>query len=401
MAHTVEIYSLPGCPHCKRVKSFFAKHGIAYIDYDLSDQAMVDKMVELTGQRNVPVIIIDKTHQVIGDDLKALQKLLLDGTADAEQNASAITADYDLAIIGAGAAGLPAALYAGRKEMNAVVIAGAIGGMVNQSKVVENYPGIPDVGGDVLMGKLAEHAKATGVKFIEEVAVSISKQGNVFEVETIGGSKITAKTLIAATGRSPRLCGAKNETDFFGKGLAVCTTCDGPLYKGKNVAVIGGGNTALDMALELAHIANEVHVVVRSTLKADEILVSRAKALENIIFHIGYSTDEIYGADMVEGIVISKNEKGITKLFKAGKEKLAVEGVFLGTGLDPNTALFANIVPLNQDKEIIVDENCVTSVPGFFAAGDSTSIKAKQIASSVGEGVKALLAAYEYLKRLS
>ncbi|MBP3443755.1 MAG: FAD-dependent oxidoreductase, partial [Methanocorpusculaceae archaeon] len=259
MPHTVEIYSLPDCPHCKNVKSFFAKHNIEYTNYDVSDSANAKKMIEISGQRGVPVIIIDGKEIVIGDDLMKLQILLLGDEPAAE---APITADHELVIIGAGAAGLPAALYAGRKELDTLVIGGAIGGMVNQSKTVENYPGIPDVPGDVLMGKLAEHAKSTGVEFLEDVGTSIVRKGGVFEIETLNGHKVTAKAVIAATGRIPRFSGAKGETDFFGKGVAVCTTCDGPLYKGKSVAVIGGGNTALDMALELADIASEVHVIV-------------------------------------------------------------------------------------------------------------------------------------------
>ncbi len=396
MAHTVEIYSLPDCPHCKNVKAFFAKHNIEYTNYDVNDSALAKKMIELSGQRGVPVTIIDGKEMVIGDDLMKLQILLL---GDEPEKEAPVSADHELAIIGAGAAGLPAALYAGRKELDAIVIAGAVGGMVNQSKVVENYPGIPDVPGDVLMGKLAEHAKETGIEFLEDVAISIVRQGGIFEIETLNGNKVTAKAVLAATGRIPRFSGAKGETDFFGKGVAVCTTCDGPLYKGKKVAVIGGGNTALDMALELADIAAEVHMIVRSKVRGDEILLNRLKAKKNVIFHTGFEVDEIYGGQFVEGVVLKKLGGGITKIFKSGTEKLAVDGVFLGIGLDPNTAMFEGLVAMNDAKEIIVDENCITNVEGLFAAGDSTSIKAKQIASSVGEGVKALLSAYEYLKK--
>ena len=396
MPHTVEIYSLPDCPHCKNVKSFFAKHNIEYTNYDVSDSANAKKMIEISGQRGVPVIIIDGKEIVIGDDLMKLQILLLGDEPAAE---APITADHELVIIGAGAAGLPAALYAGRKELDTLVIGGAIGGMVNQSKTVENYPGIPDVPGDVLMGKLAEHAKSTGVEFLEDVGTSIVRKGGVFEIETLNGNKITAKAVIAATGRIPRFSGAKGETDFFGKGVAVCTTCDGPLYKGKSVAVIGGGNTGLDMALELADIASEVHMIVRSKVRGDEILLNRLKTKSNVVFHTGYEIEEIYGGQFVEGIALKKLGGGITKLFKSGIEKIPVEGVFLGIGLNPNTMMFEGLVEMNAEKEIIVNENCETNVPGFFAAGDSTSIKAKQIASSVGEGVKALLSAYAYLKK--
>ena len=397
MPHTVEIYSLPDCPHCKNTKAFFEKHNIEYTNYDVSDSTLAKKMIEISGQRGVPVTVIDGKEIVIGDDLMKLQNLLV---GDEVPKEAPIKADHELAIIGAGAAGLPAALYAGRKELDTIVIGGAIGGMVNQSKTIENYPGIPDVPGDVLMGKIAEHAKSTGVEFLEDVGISIVKKGGIFEIETLNGNKVTAKAVIAATGRIPRFSGAKGEADYFGKGVAVCTTCDGPLYKGKSVAVIGGGNTALDMALDLADMVSEVHMIVRSKVKGDEILLNRLKTKKNVIFHNGYEVEEIYGGEFVEGIVLKKLGGGtISKIFKSGTEKVPVEGVFLGIGLNPNTAMFEGLVEMNKEKEIIVNENCETNVEGFFAAGDATSIKAKQIASSVGEGVKALLSAYAYLKK--
>lgn len=400
MSHKVDLYSLSGCPHCKNVKDFFAKNNIAYTNYDLDDENNVNRMVEITGEKVAPAIVIDDGSQIVlGDDLIKLQILLLGEDYVPDTPNPDVKADHELIIIGAGSAALPAALYAGRKELDAIVIAGAVGGMVNQSKTVENYPGIPDVAGNVLMEKLGDHAKAAGAKFVEDVVTGISEKNGVFTVETLNDATYTAKAVLAATGRSPRFSGAKNEMNYLGKGLAVCTTCDGPLYKGKSVAVIGGGNTAFDMAIELAGIAREVHIIVRSSIRADEILQRKVNGFKNVTIHLNTTTEEIYGKDFVEGIVIKKSGKGITKLFKSGTEKLAVEGVFLGTGLEPNTALFANLVELNKDKEIIVDENCCTSKKGFFAAGDSTSIKAKQIASSVGEGVKALLSAYDYLRK--
>ena len=355
MPHTVEIYSLPDCPHCKNTKAFFEKHNIEYTNYDVSDSTLAKKMIEISGQRGVPVTVIDGKEIVIGDDLMKLQNLLV---GDEVPKEAPIKADHELAIIGAGAAGLPAALYAGRKELDTIVIGGAIGGMVNQSKTIENYPGIPDVPGDVLMGKIAEHAKSTGVEFLEDVGISIVKKGGIFEIETLNGNKVTAKAVIAATGRIPRVSGAKGEADYFGKGVAVCTTCDGPLYKGKSVAVIGGGNTALDMALDLADMVSEVHMIVRSKVKGDEILLNRLKTKKNVIFHNGYEVEEIYGGEFVEGIALKKLGGGtISKIFKSGIEKVPVEGVFLGIGLNPNTAMFEGLVEMNAEKEIIDMDN--------------------------------------------
>ncbi|HJJ30871.1 MAG TPA: FAD-dependent oxidoreductase [Methanocorpusculum sp.] len=396
MTHQIDLYSSSTCPHCRRVKEFFAEHSISYTNYDVSVKENADKSAEVSGQRGVPVIVIDHKTIVVGADIARLQELLLGSSV----SPSALSADFDLVIIGAGSAGLSAALYAGRKEMNTAVISGTVGGIVIQSHHVENYPGIPDVTGDELMQKIFRHAESVGIRVIEDVVLSVSRRKDgTFQIDTMNGSSLTAKAVIAAAGRRPRLSGAKREDEFLGKGVAVCTACDAPLYKGKITAVVGGGNTALDMADELADIAKEVHLIVRSTIKADEILVQRVQAHPNVIIHLGWSADEIYGTKFAEGIIISRKGKGLSGLFKAETEKIPAEGIFLGAGLDPNTNMFASFAPLNEEKEIIVDENCCTSIPGFFAAGDSTSIKAKQIASSVGEGVKALLSAYAYLKR--
>ena len=396
MTHKVELYSLSTCPHCKRVKAFFAEHNIAYTNYDVSAEANAERSAQISGQRGVPVTVIDHKTIIVGDDIARLQEILL-GTA---VSPSTLSADFDLVIIGAGAAGLSAAVYAGRKEMNAAVISGTVGGMITQSRHVENYPGVPPLSGEELMQKISDHAKSSGIKFIDDVVLSVSRRkDSTFQIDTMNGSVVTAKAVIAAAGRRPRLSGAKHEEEFIGKGVAVCTTCDAPLYKGKITAVIGGGNTALDMADELAGIAKEVHLIVRNTLKADEILIRRVQAHQNVTIHLGWTADEIYGTKFAEGVVISKKGKGITSLFRTETKTIPAEGIFLGTGLDSNTTMFESFAPLNDEKEIIVDENCCTTVPGFFAAGDSTSIKAKQLASSSGEGVKALLSAYAYLKR--
>ncbi len=152
------------------------------------------------------------------------------------------------------------------------------------------------------------------------------------------------------------------------------------------------------MAIELSDIAASIHLIVRSKLKADKVLIDRLKTKKNIVLHKGYTIEEFGGGQFLEYVILKKLG-GITSLLGKGEEKLPVDGVFLGIGLDPNTSIFEGLAAMNQNREIIVDIDCNTNVPGFYAAGDATSIKAKQIASSVGEGVKALLSAYDYLKR--
>jgi len=396
MSHEVVVYSLSGCPHCKALKTFLDNENIPYTNIDVGeDEKAVAEMIKISGQRGVPVTVIDGEKIVVGDDLKKVMELL--GAPISVKKTPDVSSNHDLVVIGAGAGGLSAAMYGARKGMDMIVITGAIGGMVNQSYVVENYPGIPNIAGDELMGKIYDHTVKSGGIFVEDVVTGISKAGDIFTLETLNGGHYTAKAVIAATGRSPRLSGAKGETEYLGKGVAICTTCDGPLYKNKVVGILGGGNTAVDMALELSDIASTIHLIVRSKLKADKVLIDRLKTKKNVVLHKGYTIDEFGGGKFLEYMILKKLG-GISAILGKGEEKLPVDGVFLGIGLDPNTSMFEGLAAMNPNKEIIVDIDCNTNVPGFFAAGDATSIKAKQIASSVGEGVKALLSAYDFLR---
>ncbi|MDO9523292.1 MAG: FAD-dependent oxidoreductase [Methanocorpusculum sp.] len=397
MLHEVVVYSLSGCPHCKALKTFLDNDNIPYTNIDVGeDQKAAAEMIKISGQRGVPVTVIDGEKIVVGDDLKKVMEYL--GAPVAVKKTPDVSPNHDLVVIGAGAAGLSAAMYGARKGMDMIVITGAIGGMVSQSYVVENYPGVPDVSGEELMKKIYDHTVQSGGIFVEDVVTGISKIDDIFSIETLNGGPYTAKAVIAATGRSPRLSGAKGETEYLGKGVAICTTCDGPLYKNKVVGILGGGNTAVDMAIELSDIASTIHLIVRSHLKADKVLIDRLKTKKNVVLHKGSTISEFGGGQFLEYVVLKKTG-GVSALLGKAEEKLPVDGVFLGIGLDPNTSIFEGFAAMNPNKEIIVDVDCTTNVPGFFAAGDATSIKAKQIATSVGEGIKALLSAYDYLRR--
>lgn len=398
MSHEVVVYSLSGCPHCKALKTYLDNQHIAYTNIDVgADQNAAAEMIRITGQRGVPVTIIDGDKIVVGDDTRKIMEILKG--EEPEKKSPVVSAVYhDLVVIGAGAAGLSAAMYGARKGMDMIVLAGSIGGMVNQSYVVENYPGVPDVSGEELMKKIYDHTVKSGGIFVDDVVTGISKTGENFFIETLAGGRYTAKAVIAATGRSPRLSGAKGETEYLGKGVAIWTVCDGPLYKDKVVGILGGGNTAVDMAIELSDIASTIHLIVRSQLKADKVLIDRLKTKKNVVLHKGYTISEFGGGQFLEYVILQKTG-GVSALLGKAEQKLPVDGVFLGIGLDPNTSVFEGFAAMNPNKEILIDIDCTTNIPGFFAAGDATSIKAKQIAASVGEGVKALLSAYDYLRR--
>ncbi len=204
-----------------------------------------------------------------------------------------------------------------------------------------------------------------------------------------GDKEYRAKTVIVASGKRPRRLGVPGETEYTGRGVGYCATCDGPLYAGKAVAVVGGGNSALQAAIELAAIASEVYLVVRSRFKADPVVVGKLEASRKVQVLRGYVARGIYGGDTVEKFVVAAGD---------GKEReLAVQGVFVEIGLDPNTEFAAGVADFNKYKEVVVDCRTATGVPGLFAAGDVASGPDKQIIIAAGDGAKAALVAYEYL----
>ncbi len=383
--HEVIVYSTQSCPHCKNLKAFLDRHAVSYTTIDVgSDVHAAREMIDLTGQRSVPVIVIDG-QVIIGYDPDTVSALL-------DLTIAEISGDHELIILGSGAAGLAAAMYAGRKGLETLVIGAAPGGMIARSEIVENYPGFYQISGEALMNLFSDQSQSYGAVLFEDVVTGVQKTDEKFLVTTLSGREFTAKAVIIAVGRTPNLSGVPGESEFFGKGISVCTTCDGPLYAGKRVGIYGGGATAVDMALEMSGIASEVYLISRSPLKADAVLIHRLEEKSNVEILTGFVLTQITGEDQLSAITIAPRDR------PENPEIIALDGLFLGIGLRPNTAVFTGLVAMNDSAEIIVDENCRTDVPGIFAAGDATSIEGKQVAVAVGEGVKALLSAYAYLK---
>jgi alkyl hydroperoxide reductase subunit F len=196
--------------------------------------------------------------------------------------------------------------------------------------------------------------------------------------------------VIIATGKHPRSLGVADEEKFIGRGVSICSTCDGPLFRGKTVAVVGGGNSALQTAIEMSGIAQTVYLIVRSTIKADEAYLDSYRKKGSIVTYTNAEVSRLSGDTFLTGITIKDR--------KTGEEKeIAVDGLFAEIGWLPNTGFLDDLVTLNPEKEVIVDVNCHTNVPGIYAAGDVTSVKGKQIIIAAGEGAKAALEAYEWL----
>lgn len=297
---------------------------------------------------------------------------------------------YDVIIIGAGPAGITAAVYAARKRIDCLVLTRDIGGQAAWSGDIENYTGYQFITGPELAQKFEEHLRAYKIELRENERVTeISKNGDIVSVVTAKG-RYSAKAAIIASGKRSRELRVPGEAEFKNKGVTYCATCDGPLFAGKDVAVIGGGNSALDAALQLTRIARSIHLVTNApALTGDPILQGRVTASPVVTLHTDTEVLAIRGERFVKDIVVRN----------AGRETaLPVQGVFIEIGLIPNSD-FAGVVEKNKQGEIIVSKENETNIPGIFAAGDVTDVPEKQIVIAAGEGSKALLSAFKYLAR--
>lgn len=295
---------------------------------------------------------------------------------------------YDLVIIGAGPAGITAAVYAARKKMDPLVVTKDIGGQASLSGDIQNYTGYQFITGPELAIKFEEHMRKFNfeIKENEEVKELISKKGT-FLVKT-DKDNYQAKTVIAASGKRSRELGVSGEREFRNKGLTYCATCDGPLFAGRDVAVIGGGNSALDAALQLTKIANKIYVInITDNLTGDGIMQGKIRADKKVFIFNNSRVKKILGDSFVQAIKIEEDKK---------EKVLDVQGIFVEIGLIPNSE-FASSLEKNERKEIIVNQRNETNVPGIFAAGDVTNVPEKQIIIAAGEGAKAVLSTFRYL----
>lgn len=300
---------------------------------------------------------------------------------------------YDLIIIGAGPAGITASVYAARKKLNFLVISKNLGGQTLLSTDVENFIGYHYITGAELIKKFEEHMKDYDIQLkLNEEVKSVKKIGENFEVVTDAGS-YKSKLLIVASGKEPRRLKIPGERKFLGRGVTYCAVCDAPLFKNKDVAVIGGGNAALDATLQLIKIpARKIYLInINPELGGDAIMRDKVERSKRVEILNNSKTLEILGDKIVTGIKVEKDGK---------ISKLDVQGVFVEIGSIPSTDFIKHLVKLNEKGEVIIDKQNMTSIPGIFAAGDVTDIIEKQIIVAAGEGAKALLTASEYLSKI-
>ncbi|OGF24223.1 thioredoxin-disulfide reductase [Candidatus Falkowbacteria bacterium RIFCSPLOWO2_12_FULL_45_13] len=299
---------------------------------------------------------------------------------------------FDVIIIGAGPTGLTAAIYATRRMMKTLVISKDIGGQIIWTSEIENYPGIKLIKGTNLVTDIYEQAKSLGAKIrIAEVSQIIRQDDGNFVIQA-NQEKYESKTVIIAMGLMPKVLSLPNEREFVGRGISYCANCDAPLFKGKTVAVIGGGNAALDAAEVLSKIARNVYLVYhKSKFKGFEILIDEVKNKENVKVILESDIIEISGKQKLEKIKVVNHTDQTMRW-------LEVDGLFVEIGHQPKTDLVADLVERDGKGQIIVDLCCRTSLEGMFAAGDVTQIEFKQIVIGCGQGAVAALSAYKYLQ---
>ena len=301
---------------------------------------------------------------------------------------------YDLIIVGGGPAGLAAAVYAARKLLSTLLITHDIGGQVNWTMGVENYLGYQLIEGPELISKFQQQVEKFPIDRKVGFDVSrIEKTEEAFQVIAENGEKFEGKAVLVATGKRPRRLNVPGETEFVGRGVTYCAVCDGPVFAGQRVAVIGGGNSALEAALDMVKVAEWVELVSITPLTGDPILIERLSQAQNLTVFLEHEVVSITGNRFVEGIAIKH-------LGSEDSVQLDVSGVFIEIGLEPNSNLVKGLVQLNERGEIPVNCTSETPVQGLFAAGDVTTVPEKQIVIAAGEGAKAALQAHRYLQHL-
>ena len=347
----------------------------------------------------VPMVFLN--GQVFASGRMTVDEIVakLDTNSEAKEAAKLnAKAPYDVLIVGGGPAGAAAAVYAARKGIRTGIAAERFGGQTNDTLGIENYISVLETDGPKFSAALEAHAKAYDVDIMNlqraDAIVPPAQAGGLIEVKMANGGVLKAKTVIVSTGARWRNVNVPGEAEYKNKGVAYCPHCDGPLFKGKRTAVIGGGNSGVEAAIDLAGVVAHVTVVeFAEQLKADAVLVKKLQSLPNVTIHTNAQTTEITGADgKVNGLKYKDRATGVEHL-------VPLEGVFVQIGLVPNTEFLRGTLELSKFGEIIVDAKGHTDVPGVFAAGDCTTVPYKQIVIAAGDGAKAALSAFDHLIR--
>jgi alkyl hydroperoxide reductase subunit F len=405
--YAFEVYmslSCHNCPDVVQALSLMAIHNPKVKTVVIEGGAFQEE-VERREIMAVPMVFLN--GQVFGSGRMTVEEIVakLDTNAAAKDAAKlSAKAPYDVLIVGGGPAGAAAGVYAARKGIRTGIAAERFGGQTNDTLGIENYISVLETDGPKFAAALEAHTRAYDVDIMNlqraDALVPATQPGGLIDVKLANGGVLQAKTVILSTGARWRNVNVPGEQEYRNKGVAYCPHCDGPLFKGKRTAVIGGGNSGVEAAIDLAGIVAHVDLVeFADQLKADAVLVNKLKSLPNVTIHTNAQTTEITGVDQDgkdTGKVTGLNYKDRA----TGEErKLPLEGVFVQIGLVPNTEWLRGTIELSKHGEIIVDAKGATNVPGVFAAGDCTTVPFKQIVIAAGDGAKAALGAFDHLMR--
>jgi alkyl hydroperoxide reductase subunit F len=352
----------------------------------------------------VPMVFLDgepfgSGRMTLEEIVRKVERVFHSGAAAREAQRLAQQDTFDVLVVGGGPAGAAAAVYAARKGIRTGVVAERFGGQTLDTMGIENFISVPQTDGPKFAAALEAHARAYDVVIMNgqraQALEPASQPGSEITLRLEGGATLKARSVVLATGARWRPVGVPGETEYRNKGVAYCPHCDGPLFKGRRVAVIGGGNSGVEAAIDLAGIVAHVTLLeFGQQLRADAVLVARLKSLPNVTIVTQAQTTEIAGdGQKVNGLRYTDRATGQSHL-------VPLEGVFVQIGLVPNTEWLQGTVDLARGGEIAIDARCATSVPGVFAAGDATTVPFKQIVIAAGEGAKAALSAFDHLMRL-
>ncbi|MDR0815429.1 MAG: alkyl hydroperoxide reductase subunit F [Bacteroidales bacterium] len=362
------------------------------ISHEMVDGGLYPEEVDALKIKAVPVVYAD--DELLHFGKSDFGELL--GKLEARYSTTAVVTDctvkpYDVIVVGGGPAGSAAAIYSARKGLKVAMLAERIGGQVKETVGIENLISVPQTTGDALAADLKNHLGHYAVDIWEHRNVeNVAQTGAEYVVSTNGGERYQAPSLIIATGAKWRQLNVPGETEYVGRGVAYCPHCDGPFYKSKHVAVVGGGNSGIEAAIDLAGICSKVTVFeFADTLKADKVLLDKVRSLANVEIFLSSQTTEVIGNwEKMTGIRVKDRITGEERV-------IDLDAVFVQIGLSANSSVVKHIVTTNERGEIAIDAHCRTNAPGVYAAGDVTTVPYKQIIIAMGEGAKAALTSFE------
>ena len=392
-----ETYISLSCHNCPEVVQALNLMAVLNpkISHTMIDGALFQDRVNELKIMAVPTVIAN--GEAFGQGRMLLEEVLAKvDTGAAARDAARLSGKdaFDVLVVGGGPAGASAAIYAARKGIRTGVVSERFGGQVQDTMAIENFISVKETDGPKLSMALEEHVKSYEVDLMNLQRAASLKAGELIEVTLANGAVLKSKSVILATGARWREMNVPGEREYRGRGVAYCPHCDGPLFKGKDVAVIGGGNSGVEAAIDLAGIVGHVTLLeFDSKLRADAVLQAKLGSLPNVTVITDAQTTEVTGnGEKMNGLVYKDRNSGEV-------HRVALAGVFVQIGLLPNTDWLKGTVALSKHGEIEINDRCETSLPGVFAAGDATTVPYKQIIIAMGEGSKAALSAFDHLIR--